>query len=167
MSIFKHIIEHEDILSKDNLLDIVHLMSSEVNDYLDENEKHHLMRKIWCIISDGHYNEKFAKEDVEKMYVETSSGNLYAPFYTLEQTNEVYDKLKKSNDILSIYNRYDFYVVMNMIASDNHNLYKKRFSNYGQDMITELYIEDSLNWLNDKDNPYGTSKIWKYLNSND
>ena len=165
MSIYKCIIEHEDILNKDNLLDIIHLLSNEIGDYLDKEEKHHLKRKVWCIISDGHYNKKFAEKDVEKMYVETSTGNLHAPFYTLEETTDVYNKLKKSNDILSHYNEYDFYVTMNMIATDNHNLYKKRFPNYGKEMITELYIEDSLNWLDDKDNPYGTSKIWKYLNS--
>ena len=110
------------------------------------------------------YSYEYTKKDVEKMYVETSTGNLHAPFYTLEETTDVYNKLKKSNDILSHYNEYDFYVTMNMIATDNHNLYKKRFPNYGKEMITELYIEDALNWLDDKDNPYGTSKIWKYLN---
>lgn len=33
------------------------------------------------------------------------------------------------------------------------------------DMLDELFVEDALNWLDDLDNPYGTSKIWKYLNS--
>lgn len=165
MSIYKHIIEHEDILTKDNLLDIIHVLSNKVSDHLDKEEKHYLKRKIWCIISDGHYNEKYAEEDVAKMYIVTKNGNLYAPFYKLEKTTQIYDSLKKSNDILSNYNKYDFYVVMNMIKSDNYNLYKKRFPGYNDDMLDELFVEDALNWLDDMDNPYGLSKIWKYLNS--
>ena len=165
MSIYKHIIEHEDVLSKDNLLNIIHVLSNKVSDHLDKEEKHYLKRKIWCIISDGHYNEKYAEEDVAKMYIPTNNGNLYAPFYKLEKTTQIYNSLKKSNDILSNYNEYDFYVVMNMIKSDNYNLYKKRFPGYNDDMLDELFVEDALNWLDDMDNPYGTSKIWKYLNS--
>ena len=165
MSIYKHIIEYEDVLSKENLLDIIHVLSNKVSDHLDKEEKHYLKRKVWCIISDGHYNEKYAEEDVAKMYIPTNNGNLYAPFYKLEKTTQIYDSLKKSNDILNNYNKYDFYVVMNMIKSDNYNLYKKRFPGYNDDMLDELFVEDALNWLDDMDNPYGTSKIWKYLNS--
>ena len=165
MSIYKHIIEHEDILTKDNLLNIIHVLSNKVSDHLDKEEKHYLKRKVWCIISDGHYNEKYAEEDVAKMYIATKDGNLYAPFYKLEKTTQIYNSLKKSNDILNNYNEYDFYVVMNMIKSDNYNLYKKRFPGYNDDMLDELFVEDALNWLDDMDNPYGMSKIWKYLNS--
>ena len=151
MSIYNHIIENEDILTKENLLDIIHVLSNKVSDHLDKEEKHYLKRKVWCIISDGHYNEKYAEEDVAKMYIATKNGNLYAPFYKLEKTTQVYDSLKKSNDILSNYNKY--------------NLYKKRFPGYNDDMLDELFVEDALNWLDDMDNPYGMSKIWKYLNS--
>ena len=165
MSIYRHIIEHEDVLTKQNLLDIVHLLSNEISDHLEKDERHHLKRKVWCIISDGHYNEKYAQEDVAKMFIPSEEGNLYGPFYTLDETTKVYDSLKKSNDVLSNYNKYDFYVVMNMIKSDNHNLYKERFKGYSDARLTELYIEDAINWLDDLDNPYGTSKIWKYLNS--
>ena len=165
MSIYNHIIENEDILTKENLLDIIHVLSNKVSDHLDKEEKHYLKRKVWCIISNGHYNEKYAEEDVAKMYIQTKNGNLYAPFYKLEKTTQVYDSLKKSNDILSNYNKYDFYVVMNMIKSDNYSLYKKRFPGYNDDMLDELFVEDALNWLDDMDNPYGMSKIWKYLNS--
>lgn len=164
MSIYKHIIEHEDILSKENLLDIIHILSNKISDSLDKEEKHYLKRKVWCIISNGHYNEKYAEEDVAKMYIPTKNGNLYAPFYKLEKTTQIYENLKQTNDILSNYNKYDFYVVMNMIKSDNYNLYKKRFSGYNDNMLDELFVEDALNWLDDSDNPYGLSKVWKYLN---
>lgn len=52
-----------------------------------------------------------------------------------------------------------------MIKNDNYVLYKKRFSGYSNAALNELFIEDAINWLNDLDNPYGTSKIWKYINS--
>ena len=61
MSIYKHIIEYEDVLSKENLFNIIHVLSNKVSDHLDKEEKHYLKRKVWCIISDGHYNEKYAE----------------------------------------------------------------------------------------------------------
>ena len=30
--------------------------------------------------------------------------------------------------------------------------------------LTSRVIEDTINWLDDKDNPYGEHKIWMYLN---
>lgn len=99
------------------------------------------------------------------MYIFENSSKTFGPFYSLEETTEVYNKLKKSNPILVNYNEYDFYVVMNMIKSDNYILYKKRFSGYSNAALNELFIEDAINWLDDLDNPYGTSKIWKYINS--
>lgn len=165
MSIYRKIIEHEDILTKENLLDIIHLLSDKISDTLDKEEKHYIKRKIWCIISNGHYNEEYAEKDVAKMYIPSNNGNQYGPFYKLDDTNKIYDSLKKTNGILTNYNKYDFYVVMNMIKSDNYNLYKKRFPGYNDDMLDELFIEDAINWLDDLDNPYGLSKIWKYLNS--
>ena len=35
---------------------------------------------------------------------------------------------------------------------------------HNDSMLDELFIEDALNWLDDSDNPYGLSKVWKYLN---
>lgn len=165
MSIYKHIRDNEDVLTKENLLNIVHLLSDSIGDHLDKDEKCHLKRKVWGIISDGHYNKEFAEADVAKMYIFENNSKTFGPFYSLEETTEVYNKLKKSNPILVNYNEYDFYVVMNMIKSDNYVLYKKRFSGYNNAALNELFIEDSINWLDDLDNPYGTSKIWKYINS--
>ena len=33
------------------------------------------------------------------------------------------------------------------------------------DQIMEKVHESAINWLNDDDNPFGTSKIWCYFNS--
>ena len=85
--------------------------------------------------------------------------------YAGSASSSLDDFISTYNDILNNYNEYDFYVVMNMIKSDNYNLYKKRFPGYNDDMLDELFVEDALNWLDDMDNPYGMSKIWKYLNS--
>ena len=164
MSVYKHLIEHEDILTKDNLLHIVKLLSDEVSNKLDSEEKHHLKRKIHCIVSDGHYNKKYAEEDVQHMYYVLNNEKFYGPYYSIEDAEAIYNSLKKSNDILSNYNVYDFYVALNMIKSDNYSLYRRRFSSFNDAKLDELFVEDTLNWLDDLDNPYGTSKVWKYLN---
>lgn len=164
MSIYKHIKDNEDIISKDSLIHIIHHYDEILDDYLDKEEKHHLERKVWCILSDGHYNKEYAEEDVAKMYYMWNGEKVHAPYYSLEDTTPIYNQLKKSYSILVNYNIYDFYVVMNMIKSDNYVLYKKRFPNYSEERLIELFIEDAINWLDDMDNPYGTSKVWKYLN---
>ena len=39
MSIYKHIRDNEDVLTKENLLNIVHLLSDSISDHLDKDEK--------------------------------------------------------------------------------------------------------------------------------
>ena len=75
----------------------------------------------------------------------------------------IYDKDNQCY-VVENYNEYDFYVTLNMIKSDNYELYKKRFNGYSDNQLDKLFIEDAINWLDDKDNPFGKNKIWKYLN---
>ena len=34
-----------------------------------------------------------------------------------------------------------------------------------KDEKTKIIVEDTINYLNDEDNPFGSEKIWGYLNA--
>ena len=92
------------------------------------------------------------------------NGEKYAPYWSWDIVKQVYNSYKQKEPILKDYNLYDFYVTLNMVKSDNYKLYEKRFKGYTDNQLDNLFIEDAINWLDDKDNPYGENKIWMYLN---
>ena len=52
-----------------------------------------------------------------------------------------------------------------MIASDNHALILRWFPDEEMSSRETRYVEMTVNWLNDEDNPFGAGKkIWGYLN---
>ena len=159
----KHFIEeHADKFTTHQLVEISKLLAKVVDNHVDDHiEK--IERKIVCIINNGHYTKETAEEDVAKMYYD-DNGKRFAPYWDFSIVEQIYNNYKKDNPILSVYNVYDFYVTLNMIKSDEYKLYKKRFSGYSESQLDNLFIEDAINWLDDKDNPYGEHKIWEYLN---
>ena len=163
MELKNYIKENKNKLTQDKLEKIVCMLAGVIDNHVDDHVDK-MKRKVWCIISDGHYNEEFALEDVRKMYYELNEVKHYAPYWDLEFVKELYNSSKGEYTILNDYNVYDFYVTINMIKSDNYKLYKTRFRNYSESDINRIFLEDTINWLDDADNPYGTSKIWKYLN---
>ena len=74
---------------------------------------------------------------------------------------EVYDNIKSE---IRGYNCWDFFVALNMIKSDNCPLLEKWFPASTKEDRDKKLVEMTVNWLNDEDNPYGSSKIWDYLN---
>lgn len=155
--------EYKDKLTYDKLHDIINILASIVEDNDTEQEESKLLRKINCIVLDGHYNSELALEDINKMYYTLNGKKFNAPYWPVEEVMGIYNSLKNSNPILSVYNFYDFYVALNMIKSDNYKLYKTRFKNYSEEELDKLFIEDTINWLDDDDNPYGNHKIFGYL----
>ena len=146
---------------------ISEFLAKVIDDNIDNIDK--IKRKIICIKNNGHYDKETATEDVAKMYYSIDNFNekKYAPYWSFDVVEKIYNEYKDSVDILNVYNVYDFYVTLNMIKSDNYVLYKKRFSGYSENQLDKLFIEDAINWLNDADNPYGEHKIWGYLNAQD
>lgn len=165
MDIKQYIKEHKSELTFDKLFVVSQKLAHVVDDKLDSECTEKMKRKIHCIISEGHYNEEYALEDVKHMYYEYNNKKVFASYWPIEEVEEIYSSIKNSNRIFSVYNLYDFYVTLNMIKSDNYKLYKSRFKNYTESELDKLFIEDAINWLDDSDNPYGESKIWKYLNN--
>lgn len=140
----------------------VAVISDAVEKDMDAEAKKRLMRKVYCVMSGGHYNEEFAHEDVAKMHYKDANGKVHkAPFLTEEKVASVYEKVKAN---IPAYNMWDFYVVMNMVIADNANMLALWFPDATETQKEKHYIELALNWLNDDDNPYGKEKAWKYLN---
>ena len=143
--------------------DTVAIISDAVEASMPEAEKEALERKIYGKMSEGHYDEHYAVEDVARMsYRDPATGMVRkAPFWSAETVRGIYDSLKGE---MKGYNMWDFYVTLHMVASDNAALLAKWFPSLDAKGRDEKYVEMAVNWLNDDDNPYGSSKIWCYMN---
>jgi len=84
-----------------------------------------------------------------------------APYWTETAVHEIYDSVRNR---IHPYNEWDFYVTMNMIASDNWCLLHDWFPDMDDAEFASKVTDMAVNWLDDPDNPYGDAKIWGYLN---
>jgi len=138
------------------------IVSDVVDEYVPEEAKDSLMRRVYGEIAGMHYNEEYAKADVKKMYYKDSQGNKhYGPYWTDDEIASVWDKVKGD---VNGYNRWDMYVTMNMIKSDNCRLLDKWFPDEKKEERDRRLVDLSLNWLKDEDNPFGDGKVWCYIN---
>lgn len=162
MGIKHYIEEHINEFTHDKLIEVSELLAKVVDNHVEDHIDK-IKKKIAGIKNDYHFDEETAEICVSKMYYD-ENGKKFAPYWNLEVVRQIYNSYKSKEPILATYNLYDFYVTLNMIKSDNYKLYKKRFSGYTDSQLDNLFIEDTINWLDDKDNPYGEHKIWMYLN---
>ena len=140
----------------------VAIISDAVESKMSDTEKKALLRKLYSAMDGCHYNEEFAKEDVAKMYYEDGDGEKhYAPYWTESQVKEVYDSVSEE---IPDYNMWDFYVALQMIRSDNCPLYHEWFPDASPSEMDAKYVEATVNWLDDQDYRYPSTKIWHYLN---
>ena len=95
-------------------------------------------------------------------YVDESGERHYAPYWDDGALLSIYQDNKER---VPGYNQWDWMVLMNMIKSDNCRLYSGWFPEAGEAELNEKYVQASVNWLRDEDNPFGKSKVWGYLNS--
>jgi len=139
-------------------------ISDAVETYLDETSKNELLSEIYGIMSGGHYDENYAVACVSKMYYRDENGNKHsAPYWSEPQVRAVYEKVAKR--IPGAYTFWDFYVTLNMIASDNWPVIQKWFPGADEQAKTEKAVDLAVAWLDDPDNPYGDSKTWDYLHA--
>lgn len=117
-----------------------------------------------ALMNGGHYDECFAKMAVSKMYYTEDKEKHYAPYWMRSEIESIWNKVKSELEE-SDYTMWDFYVTMNMLMSDNYRLLEGRYPNSSKDEKTKIIIEDAINYLNDEDNPFGSEKIWGYLNA--
>ena len=85
-----------------------------------------------------------------------------ASYWPTSTIREIYESLR--GDLRS-YNCWDFFVTLNMIATDEAGIVDKWFPNISDQERDGKFVELAVNWLNDDDSPYGNSKIWCYLNA--
>ena len=138
----------------------VKVISKAVEESFPKEKKEKLMRDVYNIMSTGHYNEDFAREDIAKMYYEDKNGDKHqAPYWPEESVRAIFDEY---SDDIPDYNFWDFYVTMNMIKSDNWCMLTRWFPSSTEQDMNEKIAEMSTNWLKDEDWPTKT-KIWDYL----
>lgn len=139
---------------------MVDVLSDYLHNILDEDEYCDMCKKVYSEVAGGHYNREFAEKQIAKMYYTEQGEKIFGPFYTESEVYKICEKVQ--SQIPSGYNFYDFEVALNMIVSDNHNLIEDWFE---EEDSQERYVEMTVNWLNDEDNPFGSEKVWGYFNS--
>ena len=146
---------------EDMMWKTIEAVSESVDEYMPEEHKRELMRKVYGEMSDGHYCEEFADEDISKMYyVDRSNVKHQAPYWPKSAVKEIYDTIR--GDIRP-YNFCDFNVTMNMVASDNWPLLEKWFPDMDGAERNAKTVEMAVNWLKDPDSRHPESKIWDYF----
>lgn len=142
--------------------DSVRMISAAVEESMPEEAKDHLKKEMYEMMAGKHYDEYFAKEAVNKMfYVDRDGMQHMAPYWTDSAIQSVYDQIKSE---IRAYNFWDFYVTLNMIASDNYSLMERWFPGEDASERDKRFIEMAVNWLKDPDTKFPDCKIWNYFN---
>ena len=142
---------------------VTKILSDSVDEFMPEKQRDALLHKVYYSVNGGHFNREFADLVMSKMYYyDDSKTKCYAPYWTESEIMPLYNAVRSR---IPAYNLYDFEVTMNMVKSDNHAKLKKWFPDATDREMLNKIIEEAVNYLDDEDNPYGTEKIWKYLNS--
>ena len=146
----------------DTMWDTTKLISDAIEESMPGDAKERLYADLYGHLSGGHYNEEFAMNAVEDMfYMDSSRNKHYGPYWTDSVVREWFDQVK--SEIVG-YNCWDFFVTVNMIASDNHALLDKWFPGDTSDERAKKYVAMAVNWLKDDDWD-DHNKIWHYLNA--
>lgn len=142
---------------------VTKILSDSIEEYLPEKDKESLENCLYYHIYGGHFNKEFADKVMPRFYYIGEDGTKHqAPYWAESEVRPLYEGVK---DKVSPYNFYDFEVALNMIKSDNYLKLKKWFPEATNEEFMEKLVEETVNYLDDEDNPYGTEKIWRYLNS--
>lgn len=160
MTDLKKIIKEGTENNNSLLMEVTNCLADTLEKNLSSEDYLYLCKRVYAKAKGEHYNKDFADMQIAKMYYEDEDGEHKAPYLTEEEVTSIYKK--HEDEIPSPYNYEDFKVVLNMIISDNHKLFEKWFE--GEDLKSK-YVEATINWLDDPDNPYGDCKVWRYFNS--
>ena len=110
----------------------------------------HFIRKQQGIMSNGHYNEEFARYDVDKMYHTDKKGSrIEGEHWSVDQARTV----MQENGINSHYNVWDGYVGLNAFWHDLDCV-------LDEESIVKTAIAF---WFKDEDFTDKVGKIWWYM----
>ena len=99
-----------------------------------------------------HFNEEYARKAVSKMQNEDGSRG---PHWSLDETTQFANQY--GVNLNTRFNRYDWYVALNMIYSDYYRVIMQMTNSNN----IKHYVEFAKAWLNDKDIDQG--KMWYYF----
>lgn len=134
---------------------------SKYTSKLDAEDYECLIHDIAGFLLNGHYDEHFADEQVAKLYYVYDNIKHTGPFIPKDTVLQTYDNVRSR---IKDYNKWDFYVTVQMIYSDNYTLLHKWFQNISDEELKDKVFDLAINWLDDEDNPFGNKKIWCYFN---
>lgn len=151
--------KYREELTPEQMMDIAEAIGRFVEYKASEKEMNRLCTIVYGVIGGGHFDKYFADEAIGKIWYEDEDGKHHAPFFTDEEVRDVF---KKHMDDISDYTIYDLAVTMNLLRSDYNGLLKKHTSTDDEmmDMLVDMVIE----YLQDADTEYPTSKIWHSIN---
>lgn len=105
-----------------------------------------------------HFNEAYAKWEVEKMHHKGMDGTTYkGEHWGIEQTSAVLNGVRSK--IPAAYNEWDFYVALNASYHDFCKAAKKHLPEKADELIIDLAVAF---WFDDEDWD-GTTKVWDYF----
>ena len=116
----------------------------------DKNRYWCVMRKMYGVMSDGHYNEEFAMYDVGMIeYTNRAGEKKYGGYWTVEQIEDATKGYKFPSGV----NKWDKFVAFNSMKAD---LCKKFEDAQILDAAYSFYFADE-DWNNGS-----STKIWDY-----
>lgn len=138
---------NEDIMNKS--VELVSELLEEVKE-MNLNKYWHFIRMQQGLMSGGHYNEDFARYDVEKMYHIDKRGVRHeGEHWSVEQAR----KVMQEHNITQHYNAWDVYVGLNAFWHD-----------IGECLSEEDVIKTAIAfWFKDSDFPQSVGKVWWYM----
>ena len=161
MNLYQTIKDNWDSSSEKSMWATVEVLS-EYLEQQDEEEKEEVLKKVYEAMTDGHFNQHFAEEQISKMMFTDLKGEVKTgPFFSMDTIKAIYDQIK---DTIKPYNVWDFAVTMNMIKSDNEVLFRKWWTSISEADLQQKIIEASVNWLDDPDYTPMNKKAWSYFN---
>ena len=142
--------------------DTVKVLSEFVETSVEPKTRHDLLRKIYGMMSGGHYNQQYALEDTAKMFYTDDNGARHAaPYWTDEQIKEVYEDVKRD---IPGYNCWDFHVALNKKAAENLLLLTRWFPNQTREELDQKLVEMTLLWLQSGGSTEEGTMVWDTFN---
>jgi len=118
------------------------------------------MRDAHEIMQGKHYNEAYAKWEVEQMHHKSPDGKVYkGEHWSLEQTDAVMSKYRTK--LPGNVNEYDFYVALNSAWHDFSCWAREKFSTDTEVEVAVVELAIAY-WFNDADYE-GDGKVWRTL----
>lgn len=133
-------------------------------DYVECNDKNvfwEAMRGFHEKVKGGHFDEMYAKYQVDSMYHTKRNGTICkGEIYSIEEAKQVYEKYIRN--IHSSYTCWDVYVAINAQYHDYAKLYNEWYSNITREDLDNKIIASAINfWFKDEDD--GHEKVWNYF----